>query len=306
MKFKLPVLFCALILVLTANFAISQTREYDNGINYQAVIRDGDGNILANQEFTLRFVFHSIDEDLDVYSEQHVVTSDEFGIVNLVLLQGTPLNGTHFYSIEWQYSRMQLTTFINDVEMGTTIFRDAPYSKYSEYAGYLAAPYLDEALDDVWIDSDNLATGSLLSYNGDSWANESQLVVVGQNVGIGVEYPSYKLEVEGQVHINGNVTRPATNYKDLLPIAYGMVESDGTINTFNSTPNVTATRDAVGTYSVTIADQLFQLNYFLANLTVVGQSAIAIANSANGKLLITVKDLTGNLVDSRVYFVIYK
>jgi hypothetical protein len=84
-----------------------------------------------------------------------------------------------------------------------------------------------------------------------------------------------------------------------------MVNADGTINTTSSTPNVTATRDAVGTYSVTIADENFQYNYFTTNLTAVGQSVIVSYSSASGKLLITVKDLSGNLTDCRVSFVVY-
>lgn len=305
MKLKIIFGLFVVLSIFCSNIALAQTREFDNGINYQAVIRDGDGNILANQEFDLRFSFKTSDEGVELYSEEHLVTSDDFGIVNLTLLQGDALNGTYFYQVDWQYERIALTTFINDVEMGTTIFTDVPYAKYSEYSGRLANPILSESFDDVSIDTENLVEGALLSNSSGTWIAESALVVVAGKVGIGVAFPDYKLQVEGQVHINGGVTRPATNYKDLLPIAYGMVNADGTINTTSSTPNVTATRDAIGTYSVTIADENFQYSYYTANLTAVGQSVIVSYSSASGKLLITVKDLSGNLTDCRVSFVVY-
>jgi hypothetical protein len=127
MKLKIIFGLFVVLSILCSNIALAQTREYDNGINYQAVIRDGDGNILANQEFTLKFSFKMVgDPPVELYSEQHIVTSDDFGIVNLILLQGDELNGTHFYDVDWQNERIYLTTFVNDVEMGTTIFTDVP------------------------------------------------------------------------------------------------------------------------------------------------------------------------------------
>ena len=208
MKRKIIFGFFAAFCMFYANVSLAQTREYDNGINYQAVIRDGDGNILANQEFDLRFSFKTADEGTELYSEEHTVTSDDFGIVNLNLLQGDALNGTYFYQVDWRNERIVLTTFVNDVEMGSTIFTDVPYAKYSEYAGALVNPVFGESFNDVYVDYSSITTGSVLVYDGEYWENDPSLVVRAGNVGVGVELPAEKLEVDGNILVNGELTEP--------------------------------------------------------------------------------------------------
>lgn len=306
MKFKLSVLFCAFILALTANFAISQTREYDNGINYQAVIRDGDGNILANQEFDIRFSFKTAGEGVELYSEEHIVNSDDFGIVNLLLLRGDALNGTQFYQVDWKNERMALTTFINDVEMGTILFTDVPYSKYAEYAGQLSNPVFGESFWDVYVDYEDITTGSVLTYDGEYWTDEPSLIVRSTGIGIGVELPEEKLDVDGNVKLSGKVNRPSTDTANLVPVAYGMINADGTLSASNSTANVSVSKEGTGIYHVTVADETYTYFGYVPVLTTVTEGTVASSGSVSGKMVVKVTNLDGSATDGRVYFVIYK
>jgi len=69
-------------------FAFSQT---PSGINYQTVIRDSEGQTLANTGLTLKMTIRSGAPDGEaVYVETHNVVSNAFGLVNLVIGQGTP------------------------------------------------------------------------------------------------------------------------------------------------------------------------------------------------------------------------
>jgi hypothetical protein len=88
------------------------------------------------------------------------------------------------------------------------------------------------------------------------------------NVGIGTASPTFKLQVVGNVHasgtllvsnnittsslhVEGEVQKPLTTGTfNLLPLAYGNINADGTIA--SATSNVTATRTATGTYEVTV------------------------------------------------------
>jgi hypothetical protein len=306
MKMKIIFGFFVALCIFYANVSLSQTREYDNGINYQAVIRDGDGNILANQEFDLRFSFKAADDGTELYSEEHTITSDDFGIVNLNLLQGDALNGTYFYQVDWRNERIVLTTFVNDVEMGNTVFTDVPYAKYSEFAGALVNPIFGESFNDVYVDYSSITTGSVLVYDGEYWENDPSLVVRAGNVGIGVELPAERLEVDGNVKVTGEVNRNSTGTANMVPIAYGMLNADGTVSASNSTANITATKEGTGVYHVTIADETFTYFGFVPSLTALTEGTIANVGSVSGKMIVKLTDHTGTAVDGRVYFVIYK
>jgi len=77
-----------------------------NGISYQAVIMSPDGKALpgknqasaplANQEICLKFSFKTGIGTTGVveYEETHVIETDEYGMVNLILGQGDPVGGT--------------------------------------------------------------------------------------------------------------------------------------------------------------------------------------------------------------------
>jgi hypothetical protein len=226
--------------------------------------------------------------------------------VNLTLLQGDALNSTYFYQVDWRNERIVLTTFVNDVEMGSTIFTDVPYAKYSEYAGNLVNPVFGESFNDVYVDYSSITTGSVLVYDGEYWEDDASLVVRGENVGVGVLEPAEKLEVDGNVVVSGEVNRTSTGAANMVPIAYGMIESDGTLSTTNSTSNLSVTKQGTGTYHVTIENETYTYYNYVPVLTTISEGTIAVSGSISGKMIIKVTDLTGTASDGRVYFVIYK
>jgi len=84
---NLSFLFAAFLLGLAT---VAQTPQ---GINYQTVIRDGDGNIMPDTELSLQMTIRSGASDgAVVYAETHGATTNAFGLVNLVIGYGTPLN----------------------------------------------------------------------------------------------------------------------------------------------------------------------------------------------------------------------
>ncbi len=71
------------------------------GINYQAVIRDNQGNILSNATVGIRVQIRQGSSNGSViYSETFSPSTSSLGLVNIVIGQGAPILGS-FSSINW-------------------------------------------------------------------------------------------------------------------------------------------------------------------------------------------------------------
>lgn len=80
-----------LILLFPLTEAICQSNE---GIRFQAVLRDAEGELLRNQEVGLEVFIGS-------FYESHVVTTNPFGLVNITIGQGNGQDGPGISSINW-------------------------------------------------------------------------------------------------------------------------------------------------------------------------------------------------------------
>ncbi len=84
--------------LVSIQFVLAQAPQ---AITYQAVARDTAGNLIANQSISLRFSIHDATANgTVVYSERHVTTTDELGLFNVNVGQGTFLSG-NFSTIAW-------------------------------------------------------------------------------------------------------------------------------------------------------------------------------------------------------------
>ncbi|MEY1639052.1 hypothetical protein [Tenuifilum osseticum] len=64
------------------------------GFSYQAVLRNSSGQVLANQNVTLRLSITSPDGSTTYYAESHAVNTGPYGLVGLTVGGGTPLSGS--------------------------------------------------------------------------------------------------------------------------------------------------------------------------------------------------------------------
>ncbi len=105
------------------------------GFNYQAILRDGSGIEISNQDVAMQISILKVDEP--VYVETFKVTTNKFGLVNLVIGSGEPVDGK-FGDIDWSggnyFMKVELdvkggTDFI---EIGTTQLMSVPYALYSQ------------------------------------------------------------------------------------------------------------------------------------------------------------------------------
>jgi len=128
----LSILFCA----------VSFAQNVPQGINYQALARDANGDILMNQTLTIQFsVISDIADTTNTgisWQETHTVSTNDYGLYTAIIGQGTATSvgsSVAFDSINWGASNHLLKVEVNYggglVDMGTTAFMSVPYALYS-------------------------------------------------------------------------------------------------------------------------------------------------------------------------------
>ncbi len=113
--------------------------------------------------------------------------------------------------------------------------------------------------------------------------------------------------ISGNTNITGEVNRTATGAANLVPIAYGSIALDGTINT--GTGNFTVTKPATGQYEIVLTGISYITSGFITNVTVRaadGTVRIPVTTSINGDLVIRIYDLTNTKRDTDFHFVVYR
>lgn len=127
---KKPIALVIALLITISSFA-------QQGINYKAVIKDGSGNVLANQSISVKFTI-SIGVGFEtVYEEEHVaVDTDSNGIIILDIGEGNIISGD-FSVIDWNawdgHTNLQtdidITGGTSYIYAGVSQFKTVPYAK---------------------------------------------------------------------------------------------------------------------------------------------------------------------------------
>lgn len=137
---KLLFLF-VLILNSSLFIADSAKAQTPQQFNYQGVARDNGGNILANQSIGLQMdIRQTTATGTVVYSETQSVITNDFGLFNLQIGNGTPTTGT-VAGIDWSNGPYFLEVSLdasggtNYQSMGVSQLLSVPYALYAETAG---------------------------------------------------------------------------------------------------------------------------------------------------------------------------
>ncbi|MCB0755713.1 MAG: hypothetical protein H6602_03500 [Flavobacteriales bacterium] len=182
------------LILLAATF--SAFAQAPQSINYQGVARDNGGNVLANQNVGLKFSILDNDGITVLYAEDWLATTNDFGLFNIQVGDGTVLSGS-FSGISWAngpyFLKVEMdpsggTSYMN---LGTSQLLSVPYALYAENSGngLPSGP-----------------SGSTIRHNGSGWMANTNLFNNGTNVGIGTTSPSEKLDVDGNSEVTGDYT----------------------------------------------------------------------------------------------------
>ena len=126
------------------------------GINYKAIIKDGSGNVVANDLILVQFTI--LQDVTTVYQETHSPTTDANGMVILNIGTGTPISGV-FTDIDWaaddHFLNVQINTGVGLIDLGTTQFMAVPYA----LSAGNAATEINELSDGFTDSNNNLGLG---------------------------------------------------------------------------------------------------------------------------------------------------
>jgi len=125
-------------------------------------------------------------------------------------------------------------------------------------------------------------------------------------VGIGVTNPSERLDVVGNVKINGELNRTSTGTSNLVPVCYGSISSTGAIN--SGSGNFSVSRISAGNYSITITGETYHYLRYTTTVTPAGVATPVVTgtNSVGGNLRVFTYNLSGSAADSGFSFVVHK
>jgi hypothetical protein len=127
-----------IISMLIGSSVFAQSPE---AFKYQAIARDAGGNVLANQNVSLKIsILKTSDTGTPVYVETHTVTTNSFGLINLNIGTGTLVSGD-FSTIDWANDKYYLKVEMDPAggtsyqAMGTSQLLSVPYALYAKSTG---------------------------------------------------------------------------------------------------------------------------------------------------------------------------
>ncbi len=128
-----------LSLLLLLVFGVAMYSQVPQGIPYQAVARDNQGNPVSNQSVTIQFSLHEASADGQViFRETHNTTTNAQGLFSLTFGSGVATVGS-FANINWGsgYKFLQVEADFGSgyVDLGTQQLMAVPYALYSGSSG---------------------------------------------------------------------------------------------------------------------------------------------------------------------------
>ena len=148
-------------------FASIANAQVPQGIPYQAVARNGQGQPLASTNVKVRFsILDSTATGAAVYVESHSTTTSALGLFSANVGMGTATTGT-FSSINWgqnyKFLKVELDTTATGnsyIDLGTQQMMSVPYALYASYSSTTSSPSSNNnsSQDSVL----NIVSGSIL------------------------------------------------------------------------------------------------------------------------------------------------
>ncbi|MGC9470545.1 MAG: hypothetical protein ACP5D1_03265, partial [Bacteroidales bacterium] len=200
-------------LILFLAFFMPGITQAPHGLNYQGVARDASGQVLAEQNITLRIsLLQGGETGTLVWEESQAVTTNTVGLFNLVIgLEEHRTGGSAptFADVDWStppyFLKVEMDAGQGFADMGASQLLSVPYALYGEDAD--ADPgnelitdfeYSENTLSITDAGGTRTADLTPLLDNTDSWGKDADSIFFLQgNVGIGTDVMHSRLAVTG-------------------------------------------------------------------------------------------------------------
>jgi len=106
-----------------------------SNFNYQAVIRDSEGNLITNESISVQLtIIETTADGNEIYKETHTVTSSDYGGINVLVGKGSTTLG-NYSSIDWgsdlKFLKVEIDIGNGLTELGTFQLYSVPYANYA-------------------------------------------------------------------------------------------------------------------------------------------------------------------------------
>lgn len=189
------------IAICACNFVFAQVPQ---AVPYQAVARNAAGNLVSNQNISVRLsIINSTAAGPVVYQEKHTVTTNQFGLFTVNIGQGAILSGT-FPGINWAVNAKYLKVEFDPaggnsfVNMGTSQLLSVPYALFAGNGSNIP---------------NGTAAGNTLRWDGTKWIADNALYNNGLKIGLGTTVPgsgpnpSTKLDIRDEDGNNSDINQ---------------------------------------------------------------------------------------------------
>jgi hypothetical protein len=211
MKRKIHFNSCSTIIIVVAMilniFGQPAMAQVPEKIPYQAVARNASGNVVSNQMIGLKLsIVDNLVNGTTIYSEEHQVTTNAFGLINVNIGDGNTAAGA-FSSIDWtngnKYVKveMDINGGSNYVEMGTTPLLSVPFALHSKTAESVPGltPGFKHYIGELF------GGGIVFHVYKDANGEEHGLILSLEDLGTGITWGLYGTDVQNcESYINGS------------------------------------------------------------------------------------------------------
>lgn len=157
------------ILIILFSISAAVYGQTPGGINYQAVARDGSGDLIKSKAISVKAVILSGSSGSNVeYTETHAITTNDYGLFTLIIGEGS--TSDNFGAISWGTKKHHLKIEIDNgagfVNMGTMALQSVPYALSAKNVENMPTIALTDLSD---VTTAGAGTGQVLGWDGTSW-----------------------------------------------------------------------------------------------------------------------------------------
>lgn len=271
-------------------------------INYQAVARDGSGDLIINTGVTIDLEIRNGAGGAAVFTESHNPTTDDNGVFALQIGSVSSLAGVNWLDIDaW------LQVSLNGTDVGETQMASVPTALHSRESGQVMIYGSGTTNADKMVVQHSPAfPGWGLGYSD---TGDDFIFVAGGTANAAVDLATGNITTDGSVEITQTTTSPAANrlYGNSMAIAYGSIDSVGGISTGYGIASVT--NSAVGVYDVVLdldsnpANTIVTITPFTIGFGV--PEICGYETTGANTFTIRIQDAAGTARDSAFTFVVY-